>query len=114
MAMNSRQKQSRMNRLILMYGLRCCWCGQVFPKEMLTLEHIKPKSLGGSDKIENLALACACCNQKRGNSLLPPASWPPKKTAHVSWWLVAMIFFYRLGNHQTIFETLTGWNCKNY
>ena len=28
-----------------------------------TIDHITPKSLGGSDELENLALACRRCNQ---------------------------------------------------
>lgn len=32
-----------------------------------TIEHIIPKSLGGSDGIDNLALACRRCNERRYN-----------------------------------------------
>ncbi len=31
----------------------------------LQIEHIRPKALGGSNRASNLALACACCNQKK-------------------------------------------------
>jgi hypothetical protein len=34
-----------------------------------TLEHVIPKSLGGTDDIENLALACRHCNERRYNFL---------------------------------------------
>lgn len=34
-----------------------------------TLEHIIPKSLGGLDNIDNLALACRRCNERRYNFL---------------------------------------------
>jgi hypothetical protein len=30
-----------------------------------TIDHIKPRSLGGSDDLDNLALACSRCNQRR-------------------------------------------------
>jgi hypothetical protein len=33
----------------------------------LTIDHIHPKSRGGSDRVSNLALACLPCNQKKGN-----------------------------------------------
>lgn len=33
----------------------------------LEIEHIQPRSQGGSDRISNLALACHACNQKKGN-----------------------------------------------
>jgi 5-methylcytosine-specific restriction endonuclease McrA len=34
-----------------------------------TLEHIEPKTHGGSDEAENLALACARCNSGKGMRL---------------------------------------------
>jgi len=33
----------------------------------LEVEHIQPRSKGGSDRISNLTLACHICNQKKGN-----------------------------------------------
>ena len=43
----------------------CAYCGaQQVP---LQIEHIQPKSLGGSDRISNLTLACAPCNQRKGH-----------------------------------------------
>jgi len=105
--MNSKQKQRKKDDLILQHGSYCCWCGKFFPKNDLTIEHIKPKSLGGSNAPENLALACSPCNRLRGNSLLPPPSFPPKKMLKVSFWLVALFFYYRLQNNRTFFEALT-------
>lgn len=32
-----------------------------------TVDHLKPRSLGGSDEFDNLALACSRCNQRRYN-----------------------------------------------
>lgn len=34
---------------------------------MFTLDHLTPKSLGGSDQLNNLALACRRCNERRYN-----------------------------------------------
>jgi HNH endonuclease len=34
-----------------------------------TIEHRQPRSLGGSDDFDNLALACSRCNQRRYNFL---------------------------------------------
>ena len=36
----------------------------------LQIEHLQPRSRGGSDRVSNLALACANCNQKKSNQLL--------------------------------------------
>lgn len=50
---------------------RCCWCGERCRpesghKDSATIEHVTPRSLGGSDDWENLAMACASCNHRRG------------------------------------------------
>ena len=46
-------------------GRTCAYCQA---KEVpLEIDHIRPKSLGGSDRVSNLTLACRPCNQKKGN-----------------------------------------------
>lgn len=35
-----------------------------------TIDHLQPRSLGGSDDSENLALACSRCNQRRYNFIV--------------------------------------------
>jgi HNH endonuclease len=34
---------------------------------LFSIDHIQPQSLGGSDDLENLALACRRCNERRYN-----------------------------------------------
>ena len=70
--MNSKQKQSKKAQLGQVYGCQCWWCGCRLPLEKLTLDHLKPKSRGGSDSLENLRLACLSCNRSRRDSLYPP------------------------------------------
>lgn len=36
------------------------------PISRATIEHIHPRTAGGTDAIENLALACAACNSSKG------------------------------------------------
>lgn len=51
--------------LLEKWGRRCAYCGaEGVPLEV---EHIVPKSRGGSDRVSNLALACRPCNQAKGN-----------------------------------------------
>ncbi|MBN3899864.1 MAG: HNH endonuclease [Nostoc sp. NOS(2021)] len=38
------------------------------------MDHLLPKSRGGSDSLENLRFSCFSCNNSRGNSLYPPSS----------------------------------------
>lgn len=54
--------------LLEKWGRKCAYCGATDTR--LEVEHIKPKSLGGSDRISNLSIACRPCNQKKGNQEL--------------------------------------------
>ncbi len=44
---------------------KCAYCGE--GDVPLEIEHIVPKSKGGSNRVSNLTLACTPCNQKKGN-----------------------------------------------
>lgn len=47
------------------WGRKCVYCGaENIP---LQIEHIKPKSKNGSNRFNNLTLACECCNQAKGS-----------------------------------------------
>jgi 5-methylcytosine-specific restriction endonuclease McrA len=51
--------------LLEKHGRCCAYCGA---KDVpLQVEHIRPKALGGSDRISNLTLACQPCNQRKGS-----------------------------------------------
>ncbi len=47
------------------WGRDCVYCGK--KDQPLEVEHIKPKSKGGSDRFSNLTLSCTSCNQDKGN-----------------------------------------------
>ncbi len=51
--------------LLEKWGRRCAYCdARDVP---LTIDHIHPKSLGGSNRVSNLTLACVPCNQAKSN-----------------------------------------------
>jgi 5-methylcytosine-specific restriction endonuclease McrA len=50
--------------LLEKWGRTCAYCGA--KNVPLQIEHIRPKSKSGSDRISNLTLACQCCNQEKG------------------------------------------------
>jgi 5-methylcytosine-specific restriction endonuclease McrA len=65
---------------------RCALCGEAMPagrgevahatlwrKRRPTLDHRRPRSKGGGDEAENLQLAHAECNRRKG------ASWTPRR-----------------------------------
>ncbi len=63
---------SRRGRKLLLidrYGLRCQGCGQPKSQNDLEVDHIKPKSAGGPDVIQNRTLLCGPCNQLKGDEL---------------------------------------------
>ena len=65
--------------LLEKWGRKCAYCGaEHTPLEM---EHIHPKSKGGSDSVSNLTLACRPCNQRKGAMSL--AEFLPKEPERV-------------------------------
>jgi 5-methylcytosine-specific restriction endonuclease McrA len=46
-------------------GRKCQYCGK--DDAPLNLDHVEPKSKGGSDRPSNLVLACIPCNQNKGS-----------------------------------------------
>ncbi|NEO93816.1 MAG: HNH endonuclease [Moorea sp. SIO3G5] len=51
--------------LLEKWNRQCAYCGAA--NIQLEIEHIKPKSKGGSDRVCNLAIACKKCNQRKGS-----------------------------------------------
>lgn len=45
----------------------CQYCGS---RANLTVDHVVPRSKGGSSDWENIVASCAPCNRRKGNSLL--------------------------------------------
>ena len=50
-------------------GRRCAYCGST-EAERYELDHIVPKSLGGTDRVSNLVVCCRECNAAKGNRLV--------------------------------------------
>jgi 5-methylcytosine-specific restriction endonuclease McrA len=49
------------------YLCEYCHSLELLSANRFTIDHIVPRSLGGSDELENLALACRRCNERRYN-----------------------------------------------
>ena len=52
------------------WNYECAYCGN---KENLTLDHIIPRSRGGSNNISNVVCACKDCNESKGQQFW--SSW---------------------------------------
>ncbi len=51
--------------LLEKWGWRCAYCGA--ENVPLEIDHIVPRSRGGTDRVSNLTLACRKCNEAKGN-----------------------------------------------
>ena len=46
---------------------RCQYCGERYPENQLTFDHVVPRSKGGRTTWENIVTCCKDCNRKKGN-----------------------------------------------
>jgi 5-methylcytosine-specific restriction endonuclease McrA len=46
---------------------RCVYCGEVFPGEELTVDHVQARVRGGDRSGGNLVTACGGCNTAKGH-----------------------------------------------
>lgn len=65
-----KKKKLSLFELAKVYDNVCQYCMERHSIKSLTIDHIQPKSKGGSDEYDNRALACRACNSEKGNSLL--------------------------------------------
>lgn len=47
----------------------CRYCGAMAPEAELTVDHVMPKALGGSDAPDNLVAACRDCNAGKSSTM---------------------------------------------
>jgi 5-methylcytosine-specific restriction endonuclease McrA len=60
--------------LLEKWNRTCAYCG--ITDVPLEVEHIIPKSRGGSNRVSNLTLACTPCNQKKGSQTAEEFGFP--------------------------------------
>lgn len=60
--------------LLEKFGRKCMYCGKT--NCGLEIEHIDPRSRGGSSRVSNLGLACHECNQAKGNRTAEEFGYP--------------------------------------
>lgn len=66
---------------------RCAYCS----KTATTIDHVQPKSRGGTDSWENLVACCLRCNNKKGDKTLAEIGWTLSVTPrmpHGTSWIV--------------------------
>lgn len=53
---------------------KCQYCGDRYPTEDLTYDHVIPKSRGGKTQWKNIVTCCIDCNRKKGGRIPSEAS----------------------------------------
>ena len=74
-----RRRQPRFSKQNLMIRdlYTCQYCNTPYTKANLTLDHVKPISLGGKTNWENIVAACGPCNARKSNkSHMKPLKMP--------------------------------------
>jgi len=77
------EDDSLRDRIFRRDGYRCVYCGEVFPSEALSLDHVQPRWRGGDNSPGNLVTACKADNARKGSQ--PAWAWLaglPDERAH--------------------------------
>jgi 5-methylcytosine-specific restriction endonuclease McrA len=68
----------------------CQYCGKKPGRDDINLDHIIPKSRGGTNSWKNVVTSCIYCNARKGNKLLSELGWKliqepkePKWKSHI-------------------------------
>lgn len=64
--LSGKDKRRVMRALVRRDGTDCHWCHKPM-EEDITMDHLLPMAIGGSDRIDNIVLAHGECNNKRAN-----------------------------------------------
>ncbi len=69
----------------------CLYCGQQFPRSLLTRDHVRPLSGGGRDTWENVVSACFPCNSRKRNRTPQQAGMPLLAVPYRPSWIEHLI-----------------------
>lgn len=67
---------TRTNLIVLRDRCSCAYCGQKFPANKLTYDHVIPRSMKGRHTWTNVVSACLECNQRKKNRTPEQAKMP--------------------------------------
>ncbi|WP_306366150.1 RNA-guided endonuclease IscB [Nocardiopsis sp. CC223A] len=68
--------------LLAKFGRTCAYCGTTGVP--LNIDHVRPRSRGGSDRVSNLVLACVPCNQAKADRPVEEFATDPKTLAEIT------------------------------
>lgn len=76
-----REPRVRFNRknLFVRDEYRCQYCHLQLPGDVLTMDHVLPRSRGGPTSWENVVTSCARCNRRKGGRTPEEAGMPLRR-----------------------------------
>ncbi|MBE5936886.1 MAG: HNH endonuclease [Lachnospiraceae bacterium] len=67
--MSYRKKWFDNNKSTITGKYRCSHCGKKYRKKYIDIDHIVPRSRGGTNELANLQALCRYCNRSKGNNM---------------------------------------------
>lgn len=71
------ERARQVRALVRRDGWRCAYCPAELDVTTVTIDHVIPRSRGGTNDLGNLVLACWPCNKSKGNAIPQGAPPPP-------------------------------------
>jgi len=65
-----RLKQRYIKNIIKSDKHPCTYCKIILTKDQMTIDHILPKSKGGTDDYNNLTISCIACNKEKKDKVI--------------------------------------------
>ena len=87
---------------------KCSYCGLKIPENKATIDHIVPKSKGGTTNFLNVTTACISCNLKKDSKTLKEASMILLNKPSIPSFLPVEIAF-QLKYNQALPDTWKNW-----
>lgn len=66
----SRVRRDKRDEIYNKTGGACAYCGAPLARSSMTVDHVTPRALGGTDEIDNLLPCCKTCNAFKGDKTI--------------------------------------------
>lgn len=91
--------------LLLRDDHECAYCGKFLTMDEVTMDHVIPKSKGGTNDWDNVVASCGPCNHSKTNKD-PVGRWKPSKKPFVpNYWVLLK----QSMNHQSLVVDNENW-----
>lgn len=91
---------------------KCQYCGEKYPPEDLTYDHVLPKSRGGRTEWTNIVTCCIDCNRKKGGKTPREASMKLLKKPVMPAWVPAVRVTIGFKNVPQTWREYLYWNVE--